>query len=316
MTETEATAAYLQMLRIRMVEQEISARYTESEMRCPVHLSIGQEACAVGVCKNLDPDDWVFSGHRNHAHYLAKGGDLFRMVAEIYGLPDGCCGGRGGSMHLTDRASGFIASTPIVGSTVPIATGAALASRSSRPDRVIAVFFGEGAMECGVVLESINLASVLRLPVLFVCENNYYSVYSDLSSRQSSSRNNLDLVRSLGIDGDSADGNNILEVSSVASRLITDIRRNGGARFLLLNTYRWLEHCGPNDDDHLGYRRQGELTQWKSRDPIEAISDCIDISNLKDSAEKIKTEINLIFDKCSTLHKLQINLLNEKTKLL
>ena len=157
----------LDMIRIRMVEERIVDLYPEQEMRCPVHLSIGQEAAAVGVCSVLERDDWVFSGHRNHAHYLAKGGDLKQMLAEIYGKATGCCGGKGGSMHLTDLDAGFVGATPIVGSTVPIAVGAALTAQMRGDGRMVAVFFGDGAMETGVVHESLNFASLKRLPVLF-----------------------------------------------------------------------------------------------------------------------------------------------------
>ena len=161
------------MTRIRMVEEEIAKRYPEQQMRCPVHLSIGQEAAAVGVCSALQSTDWAFSGHRNHAHYLAKGGNLKAMLAEIYGKATGCCGGKGGSMHLTDQNAGFIGATPIVGSTVPIAVGAALTAQREGNGRVVVVFLGDGAMEAGVVHESLNFAALKKLPILFACENNF-----------------------------------------------------------------------------------------------------------------------------------------------
>ena len=153
------------MTRIRLVEEEISKRYPQQQMRCPVHLSIGQEAAAVGVCAALETTDWAFSGHRNHAHYLAKGGNLKAMICEIYGKATGCCGGKGGSMHLTDQAAGFIGATPIVGSTVPIAVGAALTAQREDKGRVVVVFLGDGAMEAGVVHESLNFASLQKLPI-------------------------------------------------------------------------------------------------------------------------------------------------------
>ena len=147
MDKTKRVELWRDMLRIRMVEEAIAERYPELEMRCPVHLSIGQEASAVGVCAALHSRDWVFSGHRSHAHYLAKGGNLKTMLAEIYGKATGCCKGKGGSMHLTDKKAGFIGATPIVGSTVPIAAGAALSSKMGMDGRVVVVFLGDGAME-------------------------------------------------------------------------------------------------------------------------------------------------------------------------
>ncbi len=157
-----------EMLRVRLIEEAIVEHYPEQEMRCPTHLSIGQEAAAVGVCHALHKSDWVFSGHRNHAHYLAKGGDLNRMIAEIYGKVTGCCGGKGGSMHLTDQEAGFLGATPIVGSTVPIAAGAAFTSQLRKEKRVVVIFLGDGAMETGVVHETLNFA-VLKKNTTIVC---------------------------------------------------------------------------------------------------------------------------------------------------
>ena len=197
------------MTRIRMVEEEIANRYSQQQMRCPVHLSIGQEASAVGVCSVLKNTDLVFSGHRNHAHYLAKGGSLKKMINEIYGNSNGCSGGRGGSMHLTDIPSGFVASTPIVASTIPIAAGAALSVQAKNTDQVVVVFFGDGAMESGVTYETLNFAAVKNLPILFVCENNRYSVYSPLSVRQPIERKLCDVAQAIGIKAYECDGNNV-----------------------------------------------------------------------------------------------------------
>ena len=203
---TSAFELLRSMTRIRMVEEEIARRYKEQQMRCPVHLSVGQEAAAVGVCAALIQSDWVFSGHRNHAHYMAKGGNLRAMISEIYGKASGCCGGRGGSMHLTDLKAGFIGATPIVGSTVPIATGAALTAQSEGKGRAVVVFLGDGAMETGVVNESLNFAAVRRLPILFVCENNLYSVYSPLDVRQPKGRCLSDLAEGHGVSSYKANG--------------------------------------------------------------------------------------------------------------
>ncbi|NDB95899.1 MAG: thiamine pyrophosphate-dependent dehydrogenase E1 component subunit alpha [Verrucomicrobia bacterium] len=176
------------MLRIRLVEEAIAEAYPRQEMRCPVHLSIGQEAVAAGTAAALARADLAMSGHRSHAHYLAKGGDLRKMIAELMGRQNGCCRGRGGSMHLIDRSVGFMGAVPIVGSTIPIAVGLAFAEKLRGQTRVTAAFLGEAATEEGVFHESANFASLHRLPVLFVCENNLYSVYSPMAVRQPAHR--------------------------------------------------------------------------------------------------------------------------------
>jgi len=237
-------------------------------MRCPVHLSIGQEAAAVGVCAALQPSDWAFSGHRNHAHYLAKGGNLKAMLAEIYGKATGCCGGKGGSMHLTDQAAGFIGATPIVGSTVPIAVGAALTAQREGKGRVVVVFLGDGAMEAGVVHESLNFAVLKKLPILFACENNLYSVYSPLEVRQPPQRSISDLAAGHGVKTVQADGNDAQEVYGKACAAVQDLRQGAGPVFMELPTYRWLEHCGPGYDNDIGYRTEDEFQEWKRRDPL------------------------------------------------
>ena len=203
---------YRSMLRVRMIEQAIAAEYSNQEMRCPVHLSIGQEVAAAAVCDVLRQEDWALSSHRSHAHYLAKGGDLNRMIAELYGKATGCSGGFGGSMHLTDLKAGFIGATPIVGSSIPIAVGAALSAKQQGLDKVVVAFFGDGALETGVAHESMNFASVHQLPILFVCENNLYSVYSPLSVRQPPNRPLCELPKAHGILSESIIGDDALAV--------------------------------------------------------------------------------------------------------
>jgi len=283
------------MTRIRMVEEEIAKRYHQRQMRCPVHLSIGQEAAAVGVCSALQPRDWVFSGHRNHAHYLAKGGNLKAMIAEIYGKATGCCGGKGGSMHLTDQDAGFIAATPIVGSTVPIAVGAALTAQREGKGRVVVVFLGDGAVEAGVVHESLNFAALKKLPILFACENNLYSVYSPLEVRQPPQRTIFDLAAGHGLNSIQVDGNNVQEVYLNASAAVQDLRQGAGPVFMELPTYRWLEHCGPGYDNHIGYRSEDEFQDWKKRDPLACISQGASSVLHPDDIEAIREEIEAAF---------------------
>jgi pyruvate dehydrogenase E1 component alpha subunit len=262
---------FYEMLRIRMVEEKIAELYSEWEMRCPVHLCIGQEAIPVGVCANLAKEDYVFSNHRSHGHYLAKGGDLNAMMAEIYGKATGCSKGKGGSMHLIDLSAGFLGATPIVASTIPIAVGTAFGSLMLKSKRVTVVFFGDGATEEGVLYESLNFAVLKRLPVIFVCENNAYSVYSPLSVRQPKGREIYLLAKSQGMDSYQGDGNDILEVDKLASQAIRKARKGAGPTFLEFKTYRWREHCGPNYDNELRYRKKSELKKWIQLDPIKRL---------------------------------------------
>ncbi|MDD5328408.1 MAG: thiamine pyrophosphate-dependent dehydrogenase E1 component subunit alpha [Sulfuricella sp.] len=268
---------YRSMLRIRRVEEAIAERYGAQEMRCPVHLSIGQEAVAVGVCAALEPRDGVFGGHRAHAHYLAKGGDLTAMLAEIYGLENGCCRGVGGSMHIIDLAAGFLGAVPIVGATVPLAVGAAWAARLRNEDKVIAVFFGDGTFEEGVVHESINFAVLHKLPVLFVCENNLYACYTRLSDRQPD-RPIHGIAAAHGCRAVTAEGNDVEAVYAATRAAVASLRAGGAPVFLECPTYRWREHCGPNLDDHLGYRPGGELAEWESACPVSRLASVLSSS--------------------------------------
>ncbi len=253
-----------------MVEEAIAEHYAEGEMRCPVHLSIGQEAAAVGVCEALALTDKVYSTHRCHAHYLAKGGDLNRMFAEICGKAAGCIGGRGGSMHLMDIEKGMMASIPIVASSIPIAVGSALADKRTHNGKVTVAFIGDASIEEGVFHESANFAVLHSLPVIFVCENNLYSVYTPLRQRQPD-RPLTDVARAHAMHILHGDGNDIEESLRLASEAVTRARDGRGPTFVLLDTYRWREHCGPNFDNHIGYRTDAEYRQWETRCPIRAL---------------------------------------------
>ncbi|MFN8543862.1 MAG: thiamine pyrophosphate-dependent dehydrogenase E1 component subunit alpha [Candidatus Binatia bacterium] len=264
-----ARRLFAEMLRIRLVEEEIAARYGEQEMRCPVHLSIGQEAPAVGVAAALEAQDYVLSTHRAHAHYLAKGGDLRAMLAEIYGKATGCSAGKGGSMHLIDLGAGMLFSTPIVGGSLPVAVGAAFGTWLADEPRVTAVFFGEGATEEGVFAESLNVAALHALPVVFVCENNLYSVYSPLAVRQAPARDRGAIAAAHGIPAFTGDGNDVEAVYALATEAVRRAREGRGPTYLELATYRWREHCGPGYDNDLGYRTEAEFHAWRARCPIE-----------------------------------------------
>ena len=203
---------YKNIYKIREVEKKISSLYFEQEMRCPVHLSIGQEAIPVGICSNLKSSDQILSAHRAHAHYLAKGGNLKAMISEIYGKVTGCSKGMGGSMHLIDKTVGFLGSTAVVANTIPVGVGLALSMKIKRLKDISCVFFGDGAIEEGAFYESINFAIIHKLPVLFICENNFFSVYSPLYKRQSSTRKITNISRSLGINCKKIDGNDVEKI--------------------------------------------------------------------------------------------------------
>ena len=257
------------MLRIRLVEESIANKYSEQKMRCPTHLSIGQEAIAVGVCANLTLQDQVLSTHRAHAHYLAKGGCLNSMMAEIYGKASGCSKGMGGSMHLIDTSVGFMGSTAIVGNTIPVAVGLALEKKLTRKKSIACVFFGDGATEEGAFYESVNFAIIHSLPILFICENNLYSVYSGLEVRQPVDRKIYKMVRAMGLSAQHGNGNDVEEVARKVKHAKTMILKSGGPQFLEFDTYRWREHCGPNFDNNIGYREESEFLKWKKKDPLK-----------------------------------------------
>jgi TPP-dependent pyruvate/acetoin dehydrogenase alpha subunit len=251
-----------------MVEVEIAKRYSEQKMRCPVHLSIGQEAPSAAFALAIQVRDYAVSTHRGHAHYLAKSGNLSAMIAEIYGKETGCSKGRGGSMHLADKAVGFMGTSAIVGNSIPVGVGLALSLQVKKIEQASVIFLGDGAIEEGVFYESANFAAVRNLPAVFLCENNEYSVYSSLPVRQPAGRQISDLAAAIGLTSKAVDGNDV-EVSYGAIDSALRAARNGeGPQFIEFKTYRHLEHCGPNDDDHLGYRPLGELQAWLDKDPV------------------------------------------------
>ena len=258
------------MVYVRAVEETIAARYSDQQMRCPTHLSIGQEGVAVGVCEALRQDDWAVSTHRAHAHYLAKGGRLDPMIAEIHGKATGCSQGKGGSMHLVDMENGFLGSTAIVGNSIPLGVGAALSEQVKGTDRVAVVFLGDAATEEGAFHESANFAVVRNLPVLFVCENNRYSVYSPLSVRQPEGHDLHKFAEAYGLIARKGFGNHVGEVYETTLAAVEEMRAGKGPMFLEFDTYRWREHCGPNFDNDLGYRTVEEYEEWKALDPIQA----------------------------------------------
>jgi pyruvate dehydrogenase E1 component alpha subunit len=273
-------------LRIRLVEEEIAKRYPEGQMRCPVHLSIGQESTSAVFSQIQRQQDTAISTHRAHAHYLAKQGNLQSMIAEIYGKITGCSKGRGGSMHLIDLSVNFLGSSAIVGNSIPIGVGSAFAHKLEKNNSVSFVFIGDAAIEEGVFYESANFAAIHKLPVVFICENNLYSVYTGLEPRQPLGRSISQLASAIGLKSERVDSFDYRKSFEVLNELTSAARKGEGPSFIELATYRVLEHCGPNDDDDLGYRPEEELIEFKHRDVINEI--------LKDILlEKLATEKEL-----------------------
>ena len=289
------------MLRIRMIEEEIAKRYSQGRMRCPTHLSIGQEAVAVMVCEYFNQKDLMVSTHRGHAHYLAKGGDLKRLIAELHGKVTGATCGRGGSMNLSDLQVGYVASTAIVGNTVPIGVGLAFSQQLKKDKHISCIFLGDAAVEEGVVYESLNFAVLKKLPVIFVCENNLYSVNTPIHLRQPADRRIYEMVQGIGAKAKQFDGNDVVACFRAIGDVIHDLRQNGGVWFLEFQTYRYKIHCGPEDDDGLD-RPSEELAYWLARDPIFLLqkdligSELISIEEISVWQTEIREEIDLAFD--------------------
>ena len=293
---------FYEMYRIRRIEERIAFKYNEWKMRCPVHLSIGQEAPPVGVCQNLKKKDKIVTAHRSHAHYLAKGGNLKSMISELYGKKSGCAEGKGGSMHLIDLKAGVEAAVPIVGSTIPIGVGISWSFKLNKKNEIVVIFFGDGATEEGAFQESLDFASLHSLPVLFVCENNEFSVYSHLKKRQSSKRDILKIAKAIGIQGTKLNGNDVLNVYLKSKKIIKNIRKKMKPHIILLDTFRHLEHCGPNNDNHLSYRSKKYIDLWMRRCPIKTSQKKLLTNGILNKRQifkiekEINKEINLAFN--------------------
>jgi len=255
---------YKEMKKIRKFEIFINALSKKNEAFGNIHSYIGQEAIAVGVCNNLDKKDYIFSTHRCHGHCIAKGGSLKGIVAELMGKETGYCKGKGGTMHLINPDIGMLGANGIVGAGIPIAVGAAYACKNFEPNRIVVSFFGEGASNTGYFHESLNLASLWKLPIIFICENNQYAIsvnikkaasVSDLSTR----------AASYGINGYRIDGNDVLEVINTTKKAIKNIQKNSKPSLIVCDTYRWLGHT---INDPRTYRTKEEEEKWKTKCPV------------------------------------------------
>jgi pyruvate dehydrogenase E1 component alpha subunit len=287
---------YNNMVYIRMVEDFIAENYAikgkTQLMRCPVHLSTGQEAVSVGVISNLKKKDLIFCTHRSHGHYLAKGGSLKKMFAEIYGKETGCIGGVGGSMHLQDLDNGVFVSIPIVGSVIPLSVGSSLSNKLLKKSIKNVVFFGDGALEEGAWHESAEFAKLNNLKIAFVCENNLYSVYTPLRERQFN--NKLErFAKTHSIKVFECDGNKVEDVYKISKKAFDFSEKNSEPVFILAHTYRHREHCGPNFDDHLKYRSKKEISYWFKRDPVTNFESLLIKKKLIDEKYILKLKNNV-----------------------
>jgi len=264
------TQMYVTMQRIRIFEEKTADLITKKEIFCPCHLYTGQEAVAAGVCASLRKDDYVLSTHRSHGHFIAKGGDLKRLMAELYCRETGASKGRGGSMHIASTDCGLPGSSAIVGGTIPIAVGAALGFKSQNKDSIAVAFFGDGAACEGVFYESLNFASLKRLPVVFVCENNLYSTHMPISTILADTAI-YKKAEVFGMPGVKVDGNDVIDVYKNAKKAIDNARRGGGPTLMECMTYRWRGHVGPNYDLDKGLRSEAELRCWMNKCPIRSL---------------------------------------------
>ena len=258
------------MVRIREFEECAADSVSKKEIKTPCHLYIGQEAIATGVCLALKKNDYVWGTHRSHGHYLAKGGPMNALMAELFGKESGCSGGKGGSMHLLAKEVGILGTVPIVAATIPLAAGTALASQIKKDKRISVAFFGDGAVDEGAFHESMNFAGVKKLPMVFVCENNFYSSHLPLHERHALD-NIFERAKGYGMPGIRIDGNNVVEVYQTAREAIERARNGKGPTLIEARTYRWRGHVGANYDLELGIRDKSTLESWMERCPIQTL---------------------------------------------
>jgi len=287
---------YRSLIRIRGVEQEVVRVYHTDKVKSPVHLSIGQEAVSVGICDALNANDIAFGTYRGHALYLAKGGDIQRMAAELYGKVTGCGRGKSGSMHLIDVAAGMMGTSAIVSSSIPQAIGYAHALKVRGSNSIVVCFFGDAATEEGVFSESINYAQIKNLPVLFVCENNLYAIFTHIDARQPIASDICQRVGSYGIPTRRIEDGDIFTIRDAAAEMSTAIREGrSGPQFLECMTYRWMEHVGPGEDWDMGYRSKDEMQPWLDNDQIVVLGKLLDDTRRGEIDAEVTAEIEKAF---------------------
>ena len=287
------------MKRIREVELRISKEYKQQNMRCPVHLSVGQEITSAVLSLLVQKKDYSVSTHRGHAHYLAKGGCLKSLVSELYGKSTGCSSGKGGSMHLVDTSVNFMGTSAIVGNSIPTGTGLALAAKLNQERQLAIIHLGDGATEEGVFYESLNFAAVHQIPALFLCENNFYSVYSPLEVRQPNGRCLKTIASALGLKSFFNNGKCPFSIIKIMQEAINFCREKTEPVFMEVETFRWLEHCGPNNDDDLNYRPGNQIKSWFNDDPLKKLELQLDDEQIKkynEYCQILNDEINKAFE--------------------
>ena len=274
--DPETLARVYRSLRlIRRTEEEIARIYPSDKIKSPVHLSIGQESVSVGVCDILDAGDVISATYRGHAAYLAKGGDLKQMMAELYGKGTGCAAGKAGSMHLIDMGANVLGMSAVVGTTIPVAAGYAFALQREGKGRIAVSFFGDGATEEGVFSETLNFASLHKLPILFVCENNGFAIHSPIANRWATEAL-CERVRTYGIEAKELADDDVFAIREAAGQAAQAIRGGEGPQFIECKTYRWREHVGPGEDYDDGYRTRDELDAWQAQDQVAATGAMLD----------------------------------------
>ena len=254
--------------KIRCVEEKIANDYKNNKMRCPTHLSIGQEAVAAATGLALSNNDIAVSYHRSHAHFLSKGGEPKKLFAELHGFKEGCSKGVGGSMHLIDLKKNFYGSTAIVSNSIPVGVGLAYSLKLSKKKNLVCIYIGDAAVEEGVFFESLNFSVLKKLPVVFICENNSFSVYTHLKDRQPLNRKIHKLAQAMGATSHKLKQDNPFKLFEKLKKIFNNVRKKPRTHFIEIDTCRYLEHCGPNDDSKLGYRDLKELAKWKKKDPL------------------------------------------------
>jgi acetoin:2,6-dichlorophenolindophenol oxidoreductase subunit alpha len=293
MRENIALELYRVMLKIRFFEEKVCSLYPRQEIKTPVHLSIGQEAISTGLCSVLKKHDRVFGTHRGHGLYIAKGGNIRKLAAELYGKKNGCSGGKGGSMHIVDHKKGVFGTSSIVGGNIPLAVGSALNSRISGDGAVSCAVFGDGAVDEGVFFESLNFASLKKLPVIFVCENNFYAVHSHVSARQPHD-NIFQRGGCFGVESVRVDGNDAERVREVSLKAVKRARSGTGPSLLECRTYRFKTHVGPESDAELDFPPKKYLAEWLKKDPLRFLRGKLVAEKVLSAAEdkKIKSSLS------------------------
>lgn len=295
LTIKEIQRIYKKFIEIRFLELEISKRYSEGKMRCPVHLSLGQEIVPAILSLLVNKSDYFISTHRGHAHYLAKNGNVSEMISEIYGKKTGTSKGKGGSMHLIDTKVNFMGTSAIVGNSIPVGVGLGLSNKINNKRSLSFVFFGDGATEEGVFYESVNFSAVKEIPVVYICENNQYSVYSPLDVRQPKNRNIHKILNGMGVKTFFSQSKSVKEIYSILNKAIKYSKNRMKPVFVEFMTSRWLEHCGPNNDDNLRYRDVKELEVYKKNDFQRKLEIKLENNFVTKTQKQVLKKINFAF---------------------